>query len=504
MTLIGALTDRALFVGGSQAETIEEAPVAVRDAAGALLQPGRNCWRVAEARRLSLIIDGAAYFQALRRAFLRARRSIVIVGWDFDHRVVLDPLAEDDYPKDIGALLLRLVEERPELRVRILIWDYSVIFGSSRETPVIFGTPWYQGQDRISFRSDSAHPLESCHHQKIVCIDDSVAFVGGIDLTSNRWDIPGHPANHVMRVDTEGAPCDPVHDVHAAVDGPVAKWLSVVARDRWKDATGEELEPPGELRDVWPEPLRPTLEDLPVAIARTIPPYGERAEVREIEALITDALQAARKWIYIEAQFLAGQVASDGLADALSREDGPEIVVLLRHECESWLEQLIMGTNRDRLLRRLKKADRFDRLRVYMPMTAHRLKEVSLHSKLMMIDGRFLRIGSANLNNRSMGVDTECDIAVDVKDPAQVEALTAFRDRLLAEHLGTTPDEVAAEIAKTGSLIAAVEALNVLDGWLRPFDIDPEAGSDEPILGTALLDPREPVNLNYLWRSLTG
>ena len=34
-----------------------------------------------------------------------------------------------------------------------------------------------------------------------------------------------------------------------------------------------------------------------------------------------------------------------------------------------------------------------------------------IHSKVMVVDDFLLRIGSANLNNRSMGTDTECDLA---------------------------------------------------------------------------------------------
>ena len=47
-----------------------------------ILQPGRNCWRVEEARRASFLIDGDAYFSAFRAAATRAQHSIMILGWD--------------------------------------------------------------------------------------------------------------------------------------------------------------------------------------------------------------------------------------------------------------------------------------------------------------------------------------------------------------------------------------------------------------------------------------
>ena len=63
----------------------------------------------------------------------------------------------------------------------------------------------------------------------------------------------------------------------------------------------------------------------------------------------------------------------------------------------------------------------------------------------MVIDGTFLRIGSSNLNNRSMGLDSECDIALAAEpDSADMRRMTGYRDALLAEHLVCEPADVAA------------------------------------------------------------
>ncbi|EGD00396.1 phospholipase D/transphosphatidylase, partial [Burkholderia sp. TJI49] len=73
---------------------------------------------------------------------------------------------------------------------------------------------------------------------------------------------------------------------------------------------------------------------------------------------------------------------------------------------------------------------------------------VNVHSKLAIVDDECLLIGSANLNNRSMLLDTECCIALAAAGDARVRAaIAATRDRLLAEHLGTTPDALAAAFA---------------------------------------------------------
>src|SRR5581483_3063816 len=94
---------------------------------------------------------------------------------------------------------------------------------------------------------------------------------------------------------------------------------------------------------------------------------------------------------------------------------------------------------------RLREADRHGRLRVYYPEIPGLYEQcLNVHSKLMIVDDAFVRIGSANLNNRSMGIDTECDLALESMGYARVQqGIVGLRDRLLAEHLGTTPQNVA-------------------------------------------------------------
>jgi phosphatidylserine/phosphatidylglycerophosphate/cardiolipin synthase-like enzyme len=182
------------------------------------------------------------------------------------------------------------------------------------------------------------------------------------------------------------------------------------------------------------------------------------------------------------------------LCERLSEPDGPEVVILVRACGPGWLESLIMNANRDRLLRRLKKCDRYGRLRVFCPVLGGDCEtEVLLHSKLIIADGTFVKIGSSNLNNRSMGTDTECDLAVEAQNEQHCRAMTLLRDTLLAEHLDATPAAVSAEVNRRSSLIRAIEALNRGERCLREFEILPHEGSDEPMTGTALLDPLEPA-----------
>lgn len=462
-------------------------------AGGRILSPGRNCRAVERAARAAVLVDAADYFARLEQAFRLARRSIAVVGWDFDARIVLRPEKGGGGSPPLSRLFLELVEANPRLEIRILVWDFSVFYAPGEALPLLLGAPW-QDHPRIHLRLDDQHPLRGAHHQKLVCVDDAVAFVGGIDLTIRRWDTREHRADERGRVDPDGCIYAPVHDMQLAVDGAAARAVAQVVRDRWQAATGEAPAPVEGGGDPWPPGLAADFADVPVAVARTLPARGSDPGVREAAALTLDALSAARRRIYIEAQYLTAAAVGNLLAERLAEPDSPEIVALVTCNSDGLIERFLMGGNRDRLIRRLKQADRFDRLRVYFPVSpageGHR--EILIHSKLIVVDEDFVRIGSSNLNNRSVGLDTECDLAVEVADEEGRRAVAGLRDRLLAEHLGTRPEDVAQALAEEGSLIRAIGKLNRNPRHLRTF---PAAGQDGPVdfvPGTGLLDPEIP------------
>src|SRR4051812_34183128 len=160
-----------------------------------LLRPGYNCQRVARAERVALLIDAAPYFKAFHDACLNARRSIVILAWDFNSqtRLHFDPVPKGGPPALLGEFLNYLVHRRRGLQIHVLNWDYPMVFGTDREFPPLYGFGW-KPHRRVRLRYDDTHPVGGCQHQKIVLIDDAIAFVGGIDLTVRRWDSPEHVA----------------------------------------------------------------------------------------------------------------------------------------------------------------------------------------------------------------------------------------------------------------------------------------------------------------------
>ncbi|HSM20398.1 MAG TPA: phospholipase, partial [Hyphomicrobiales bacterium] len=318
---------------------------------GPILRPGRNCWRIATARRASLLVDADAYFLRLEQALQRARRSILILGWDFDASIRLRPDGEDASPP-LGDLLRGLVEQHPELHVRVLVWSLSTLHAPGASLPLLLGAPW-QEHPRIDLRMDRRHPLYAAHHQKIVCIDDAVAFVGGMDLTVARWDTSRHKAEDPRRVNPDGSTYGPVHDLQTIVDGQAAQMVAEVARQRWRGATGEDIPPAPDAEAAWPEDLEPDFTETDIAVARTEPGYGGKEPVHETAALTTDALKAAKRFIYIEAQYLTARRVRSTLLDVLSEKDGPEVVVMMTRSPNGVLEWYFMSANRDRLVRRL-------------------------------------------------------------------------------------------------------------------------------------------------------
>lgn len=468
---------------------------------GPILRPGRNCWKVARARRGTVLVDGAGYFAALEEAIRKATRSVVVLGWDFDGRIRLRPdVAETESPP-LGQLLRAQVEANPELEVNILVWSESIVHTPGSTKEMLFGAEW-QDHPRISVKLDTYHPIYAAHHQKIVTIDDCLAFSGGMDLTVGRWDRTPHLANDPLRVDPDGKSYPAVHDVQMLVDGDAACVLAEVAKDRWRNATGggAPLDCDCPL-DHWPDGLEPDFLDVDVAVARTLPDYLDTDPVHEAADLTIDAIESARDTIYIEAQYMTSALLGAVLERRLRALDGPEVVVVMAHECHGIIEKWVMGTNRDRLIRRLRKADRYGRLRILYPAVSDgdETTQVFVHSKVIVVDDRFLRVGSSNLNNRSMGLDTECDVAVEARNGAEARAVGRVRDRLIAEHIGVAPERFALEIERRGSLIAAIEALGGGRQHLLAFEAMSDEGPSTPVPGTRLLDPVRPYRILRLW-----
>jgi len=187
-----------------------------------------------------------------------------------------------------------------------------------------------------------------------VVIDDRIAFVGGIDLSRWRWDSNAHKADDPRRIDPNGKPYPPFHDLMMLVEGDAARRLGDLARKRWRCAHGWRIKPvKNQQADPWPDLVKPGIKQQSIAIARTEPAFKEQQAVNEIRQLYLDAIAAASHSIYIENQYFTASCLANALCESLSNEEGPQVVLVLPLKTGGWLEQVTMDVLRARLLKRL-------------------------------------------------------------------------------------------------------------------------------------------------------
>jgi phospholipase D1/2 len=462
---------------------------------------GKNCCAITRANRAALLVDGDVYFTTLASTLERAQRFIFITGWQLDSRFRLNP-GKLESPC-FGDFLHALVRRNRKLRIYVLLWDFAMVYAADREIIPLYTHPW-RTHRRIHFRLDSTHPLGASHHQKIVVVDDAVAFSGGLDIAEHRWDTSDHLPQDARRIDSLGRAYPPYHDVELMVDGDTAAALGELVRERWRRATGKRLRiDVPESGDPWPPEVQPDLRRVPVAISRTEPSYDLQKEVREVESLYLDSIREARDLIYLENQYLTSSAIGNALAARLQEKNGPEIIMILPQETSEWLEKVSMAVLRSRLLKRLRAADHFGRLHIYYPALEGEVR-MRVHSKLCFIDNRLLRVGSSNLNNRSMGLDTECDLAVEAESPSTMDSIAWLRNRLLAEHLGTSPERVAENHAAEGLLAPAIEKLGAGKRRLEILDGSVSAALDAMVPEAAVVDPERPLNPDELMQEFAS
>ena len=423
-------------------------------------------WRAGVAPRAAVLVDIADYYAAARMAMIGARRSIHLLNWTFESRTRLDPVAEPD--ELMGHLLKRLAASG--LDVRVLVWKAAL--------PVAAGQDFFPLRDRGSFRNsavkfvlDGVHPIGACHHQKAVVIDDVLAFCGGADFAPDRWDTPEHLDDDPRRLKPGQTRrhFDSRHEVMAVVDGPPAADLGALFRDRWRRATGETLTPPTTaLPAPWPANVEPMFRGARVGLSRAAPAWRGEAEVTETQALTIASIAAAKRCIYLENQYFTSPVAAEALAERLEDPGGPDVVLISTRHSPHWFDRLTMDRARGDFVRRLRRADHHNRFHIYSPAT--RLgRIIVVHAKVSIIDDVLVRIGSANMNNRSGGFDTECDVTIQAESAADRATVERLRGAFVQHWLGCSQAELEGALEREGRLGAAVEALRAVGfNRLRP------------------------------------
>ncbi|WP_455366940.1 VTT domain-containing protein, partial [Kaarinaea lacus] len=180
-------------------------------------------------------------------------------------------------------------------------------------------------------------------------------------------------------------------------------------------------------------------------------------------------------------------------------------VMVLPKATDGWMSQLTMDVLRVRLIRQLQQHDKQNRLRVYYPEGPGLSDSpINVHAKIMIVDDTYATVGSANLNNRSMGLDTECNAIIDAHSNAEAQSgIANFRHRLLAEHLGCSMEKVQATLNQTNSLIACIDKLTNKEArYLNELSLDLSPDIDRMIPDTEVTDPEEPLEPDLIMKRI--
>ncbi len=368
-------------------------------------------YRARDGNALRVYVDGEDSFKAIAGAVRAARSHVHLAGWHMEAGFVL--LAE---PEEL-ALKDLLAETGARTDVRVLVWGGAPLpppfrprRGEAKEL-----REQLAHLSGVTIALDSKERLLHCHHEKIVVVDDEVAFVGGLDFSTigaSRLDGPDHPPREPMGW----------HDATVEMRGPIVADVADHFRMRWTEVTGRSLS-----RAPAPAPAG----DVEAQIVRTVPekvydslPNGDFG----ILGAYVDALQNAREFIYLENQFLWSSEIVKLLARKLSNppSDDFRLLVLLPSK---------PATGKDDTLGQLAVLAEADRDNRFLACTLYgrddgRAVPVYVHAKVGIVDDEWLTIGSGNLNNHSLFNDTEMNVVV--RDAALARDT---RLRLWAEHL---------------------------------------------------------------------
>ncbi len=361
---------------------------------------------------LDVLIDGAEAFARMADDIRTAGSYVHLTGWhvtpDFD-------LTRDETPVILRKLLAEVAHRIP---VRVLVWAGA---------PLPLLRPWRGDVRKVKAQLDTANQIQCaldprerpmhCHHEKTIVIDDRVAYVGGIDLTSfngDRWDTPRHQARDAVGW----------HDVATRIAGPAVADVAANFALRWQAITGQEViaGPPSE-----------PVGNVELQVVRTVPdgmyPRQRRGDFRILESYMR-GLSSAKRLIYLENQFLWSPEILEVLREKLRNPPTPEfrLLVVLPSKPNSG------GDDTRGQLGTLLQADGGNNRLLACTLVARGGSEkdwpVYIHAKVGIVDDQWMTIGSANLNEHSLFNDTEMNI---VTHDAALIAKT--RHRLWAEHL---------------------------------------------------------------------
>ncbi|MET0135647.1 MAG: phospholipase, partial [Kibdelosporangium sp.] len=268
---------------------------------------------VREGCRVEVLIDGEEALPAMVEAIANARSHVHVAGWHSspDFRPTREP----------GSPSLRdlLAEAAERASVRVLLWAGPPVpaFEPTRKR-ARKARQEFMRDSKVRCVLDSRERTLHCHHEKLVIVDDEIAFVGGMDFTAmegDRHDSPAHPADRPIGW----------HDLTMRAEGPVVADVAEHFRLRWTEVDGESLPP---VRTPGPA------GSSKVQFVRTVPEktyeFAPQGDFSLLDSYLL-ALRSAKRLVYLENQFLWSPEITEVLIDKLRRppDDRFRMVLLL-------------------------------------------------------------------------------------------------------------------------------------------------------------------------------
>jgi phosphatidylserine/phosphatidylglycerophosphate/cardiolipin synthase-like enzyme len=389
-----------------------------------------------EGNDVEVLIDGATALPRIAGEIRKARSHVHLAGW---HVAPWFALTRDGAREELLPMLEKLADD---VDVRVLVWAGSPLPFFRPDRKDVGGVRHaFELGSRIRFACDARERPMHCHHEKLVIVDDRLAFVGGIDLTDyagDRWDTSEHVARGTLGW----------HDAALLLRGPIVRDVAEHFRMRWHEVTEETL----------PEPAAPRRAGkIEAQFVRTVPEkiYDAvpRGEFRILESY-TRALRGAQRLVYLENQFLWSSEIATILEDKLRDPPTDEfrLVVVLPVNPNNGADD-----SRGQIADLLECDAKRGRV---LACTLTALGEqgpspVYVHAKIGIVDDHWLTLGSANLNEHSLFNDTEANVVV--REP---ELVRATRLRLWSEHLQCDEQQI------TG------DPTDVIDSRWRPIAVE--------------------------------
>lgn len=385
------------------------------------------------------IWEAGPYYDRISELLEDAHSYAVFTGWQIDSRLALriprrnspDLVFETHGKETLKQKIIRLCEQKPGFQFFFLMWDHAYFYAMERETWQ--GRIWDSIHPRIHFIFDNHHPFGGCHHEKVCLVDGKIALCGGIDLCDERWDTPQHLYSDPRRsLDWKKEKHGPYHDLGVQVSGAVCRVIQEHIARRWRELS----------RIPFPDP--PSSSPKPgnrgkvhtVYVSRTVAKVDSGINstpiVREIEFLFRDLIRAARHRLVLEGQYYWSREINDLLITKMHemRNQDFEIILVLAYLKEVNSLTRSMSRYEMKLLEQLEQAARYTGTQLILgapysfpcfePSQERGVrKPVYIHSKLIIVDDRYLSVGSANLAGRAMRLDTEINLTLEARNEAE-------------------------------------------------------------------------------------